>query len=203
MVQAVISTVVVGLQTRPIASTPATNGQALVWNGASWAPAGPYLPIAGGVTTGPVIIPAGSTAFRNFTMQADISGAGAAAGIVGESPGGPGVNGGPFTLAHATWGTPVSMTLQPGDWDIWGLVNHNPSVGDCIQFYSNISTTPNGFGPLTASITGQGMGNTSLFAPILPVRIVAATAYYLNTYHFSISSATAQITGTIYARRAC
>lgn len=48
MVQAVIPTTVVGLQGRPVASTPApTNNQALVWNGSAWVPGGPYLTAAG------------------------------------------------------------------------------------------------------------------------------------------------------------
>lgn len=48
MVQAVIPTTVVGLQGRPVASTPApTNNQALIWNGSAWVPGGPYLTAAG------------------------------------------------------------------------------------------------------------------------------------------------------------
>lgn len=48
MVQAVIPTTVVGLQGRPVASTPApTNNQALIWNGTAWVPGGPYLTAAG------------------------------------------------------------------------------------------------------------------------------------------------------------
>lgn len=54
MTQAVIQTTVTGMQGRPIATTVPAANQAYTWSGTAWAPTGPYLPLAGGVLSGPL-----------------------------------------------------------------------------------------------------------------------------------------------------
>lgn len=54
MTQAVIQTTVTGMQGRPIATTVPVANQAYTWSGTAWVPTGPYLPLAGGVVTGPI-----------------------------------------------------------------------------------------------------------------------------------------------------
>jgi hypothetical protein len=56
MVQAVVQTTVTGLQGNPVSATPPTANQGLAWNGTTWAPSGPFLPVAGGAVTGNVSI---------------------------------------------------------------------------------------------------------------------------------------------------
>lgn len=72
MTQAVIATTVTGMQGRPISTTvPATN-QAYTWSGTAWAPTGPFLPLAGGVLTGPLRLQYGapvSTIFNDTTTS--------------------------------------------------------------------------------------------------------------------------------------
>lgn len=55
MVAATINTTVTGLQGRPLANTAPTTNQAIGWNGTSWVPSGPFLPLTGGTLTGPLV----------------------------------------------------------------------------------------------------------------------------------------------------
>lgn len=55
MVAATINTTVTGLQGRPLANTAPTVNQAVGWNGTSWLPQGPFLPLTGGTLTGNVV----------------------------------------------------------------------------------------------------------------------------------------------------
>lgn len=52
MTAATINTTVTGLQGNPVASTAPASNQALGWNGSSWVPQGPFLPLTGGTLTG-------------------------------------------------------------------------------------------------------------------------------------------------------
>lgn len=52
MVQAVVQTTVVALQGSPVSAAAPANGQSLTWNGSSWAGAGPFLALTGGILTG-------------------------------------------------------------------------------------------------------------------------------------------------------
>lgn len=66
MVQAVVQTTVTGLQGHPIAATaPTTANQALTWSGSAWAPGGPFLPLSGGVLTGPLTLAGNATGALN------------------------------------------------------------------------------------------------------------------------------------------
>lgn len=52
MTAATINTTAVGLQGRPLANTAPTVNQLVGWNGTTWTPQGPFLPLTGGTLTG-------------------------------------------------------------------------------------------------------------------------------------------------------
>lgn len=54
MTQAVIQTTVTGMQGRPISATAPVANQAYTWSGSAWTPTGPFLPLAGGILSGPL-----------------------------------------------------------------------------------------------------------------------------------------------------
>jgi hypothetical protein len=55
MTAATINTTAIGLQGRPLAATAPTTNQLVGWNGTTWTPSGPYLPLTGGTLTGNLV----------------------------------------------------------------------------------------------------------------------------------------------------
>jgi hypothetical protein len=199
MVAATIPTTVTGIQGVPVsANAPAAN-QALGWNGTTWIPQGPFLPLAGGSLTGPVTLAAGSSAANIFQIQGVIDGSAGAAGVVGQNLA---TSGGPFGIANGTWASPCSISFPPGDWDVWGAVSFQMPVADVVQYLAGVGTNPNTFGtPLTAVVSGNGQGNSTIYAPRTAFRFTAQTIVYLNGYAFSNGGSASQISGSLQGRR--
>jgi hypothetical protein len=80
-------------------------------------------------------------------------------------------------------------------------MNFTPTVADCAQFYANVSTTPNNFGPVTVLQTGTAMGASGIYAPETVYQLSVTTSIYLNGYCWSVGSNTCQMAGTIVGRR--
>lgn len=55
MTAATINTTAIGLQGRPLAATAPTTNQLVGWNGTTWTPQGPYLPLTGATLTGNIV----------------------------------------------------------------------------------------------------------------------------------------------------
>jgi hypothetical protein len=176
MVQAVVQTTVTGLQGNPVAATVPAANQALVWNGTSWAPAGPYLPLIG-VTNG----------------------SNAAAGQVGEyietvvSTGVP--------VATSGWTTYAATTLSPGDWDIGANIGLGPVSGSN-NIGGGITNTVNGTPqtPAYFALSGPTFGACNVSVQSRVSISTSQTFYIAAAIAGGASGNTA--TGVFWARRA-
>jgi hypothetical protein len=169
------------------------DGSSLQWVIANNFNGGLYLPLSGGTLTGPLVAPG------------VIDGSNAAAGQVGEylSYVSPAMNAG-----FGGWYGLGSLTLTPGDWDVWGLIDGS-AAGSGVALtaaFGGLSTvnsvSPNlNFIQLHAvsSLVGWGM---SFAIPAIRQNVTASSAIYLIVnWNGSSSSGTTNTIGHLYARR--
>lgn len=126
----------------------------------------------------------------------------AAAGYVGEfiSSSIPMVSAVPFT--STVYGDVTSITLTPGDWDIWGNILF---LGTALQvaeaFFNTVSATPLvDVSKLNYQAPMNGSAAIGLDAPYTRMLISSTTTVYLTGYIVGTAPLTA--CGGIYARRA-
>jgi hypothetical protein len=131
---------------------------------------------------------------NNIKGVTDLSNA--AAGYVGEFIT---TSGGPVGLASATAANCCTLTLQPGDWNVWGIAQLTPSV--------NMSSASVGI--TIASATFQvpyfalniaGLTTSILSAPMQRISISTVTTVWV-VVQVAFASGTVSATGNIYARR--
>jgi len=157
---------------------------------------GPYVPFSGGTMTGAL------------ALVGVVTGTGPAAGQVGE------YQSAVFAAQALTTSVNLplgSLTLTPGDWDVWGNVQLVGSTQNLTNTYGWISTNGSpAFNPATGSLgySTLTIGPSSTAAvqaagfALSPVRInvTASTPVYL-TASASFPNGTATGQGTIAARR--
>lgn len=137
-----------------------------------------------------------------------IDGSNAAASVVGEVNTSSVAIGSAVSLTSGSAGNITSITLQPGDWDLWGNIGFIASTGTIptiltgsINTTTNTqATSPNGgaFAQISATL---GTATTSVL-PVGSMRVnptVATTYYLVGTATFTVSTLTAY--GAISARR--
>ena len=161
-------------------------------------------PIANPTFTGLVGIPAlTSTGAVNLNgapnnIKGVTDGSGAAAGQVGEFIS---QSGSAITLTSGAVYDLTTVTLQPGDWDVWGTVYFPPSAGASTLIGSISSTS----GVLQApynqvSAATASIGTTYMVLPTIRVSISVATAYRV-VGQANFASGTCTGTGIFNARR--
>jgi hypothetical protein len=98
----------------------------------------------------------------------------------------------------------TSISLRPGDWDIWGNINYpangTTNLGNTAAWISTTSATPpnNAFYAAMPSV-GVSSSAVGFTVPGQPLNVTAPTTVYLSQVAvFTLSTQT--IVGTIYAR---
>lgn len=133
----------------------------------------------------------------------------AAAGIVGEYNSATLAVASAITLANNTPADITSVSLAPGDYDVWGVVLYVPGGATVTtQILGWISTTSATFpGNDSGQVSGPGLGGgltggSSSFVDIVPTRISLAvtTTVYLST-RVTFTSTAPTAAGTIKWRR--
>lgn len=233
MTQAVVATTVTGLQGRGVANTAPNPGQALAWNGSAWAPAGPYLALAGGTLTGPVVLAGDATVALNpVSLQqlqggylplagGSISGSLTVNGLI--TPSNSGIKGSTnsvaapagsvgeyvtnsqtnIAIANQTWTSFSAISLTPGWWLCWGMMQFAPTASAVGQAYAGLSTTLNAFANFASQTVTVGSGNfgfTALSAPLVSINVAATTLLYINGW-ISFGSGSVNCTTNTYAVR--
>jgi hypothetical protein len=164
------------------------------WNGVSNLP----MPIADG-GTGQTTAAAALSALGGFPEVGVTDGSNAAAGQVGEFLSNT-ASGVPLTSSAAL--TVVSLTLSPGDWDVWGLVELDPSA-PAQALVAGFSTVTNQLGAYTICINTTEALFYNPFNQAPPVNrynvTVATTVYLVVQCNFTGASCSAD--GQMYARR--
>jgi len=181
--QITIPTTVTGLQGRGIAPSAPTNGQALVFSSGTqlWTPGAPQM----GVTDG----------------------SNAAAGEVGQYLTASSAS--PISASNVTNVDITSLSLSPGDWNVWGQVQWNGST-------SNLANLQGWVNSVSATAPSAAIGTVGFFI-FIPgtANAVSTMSFSTGSRVFSISSAatvylgglaqfstgTATVSGQICARR--
>ena len=110
-----------------------------------------------------------------------------------------------ISLTTATPANVTSLTLTPGDWDVWGNINLVAASATVTALTGGINTT-SATVPTdgTEIFSGQQATTTSfngmMSAPQKPVRIIVNTPIYLVA-SATFSAGTIQAYGAFYARR--
>jgi len=131
----------------------------------------------------------------------------AQAGSVGEYKSSFLTSGSAVNIATATATNLTSLSLEAGDWDVFGEVRVIvPNTKVMSLFYassSTVSATTNadvaGFASWIGSFTGDGSTILSIPLPLKRVSIASTTTVYACVYHNA--NATSPFYGGIYARR--
>lgn len=145
---------------------------------------------------------------ESLSIAGIIDGSSAAASVVGEVVTSTIAIGSAVSMTTATANTITSITLQPGDYDLWGNIGFIAATGTIptiltgsINTTTNAqATSPNGgaFAQISATL---GTATTSVL-PVGSMRVnptVATTYYLVGTATFTVSTLTAY--GSISARR--
>jgi hypothetical protein len=152
------------------------------------------MPLAGGIFTGPVTIPAGSN------IVGVTNGANPAAGQVGEFITNTTSNVG---IASQNWMSITSIALTPGDWDIWGNYTLVGTGGDFGIIAGGLSLGANaspGYPASSLAFTSAIVQNCVLPVPTIRIITASTATLYLNCYcSFTVGTATAN--AEIDARR--
>ena len=124
-------------------------------------------------------------------------GSNAAAGQIGEYLT---ATGGGQGLTTVTPANTASLTLQPGDWEVWGFVGYNMSVAASVLAVAINTSVALGTYYNSLSVNSNIFTSQQLAAMPQRISISAATTIYMIGYA-SFASGTVTATGTIFARR--
>ena len=133
------------------------------------------------------------------SVQGARDGTNAAATFVGEYVSSQVLSGSAISLTTNVVANVTSISLTPGDYDIYG--NVSVFVSSISQFYAWCSTT-SATAPdtsLRSAITGTAFGNLSVHTPFLRVNVTTTTTVYLST--LCVFTGTVSAAGGIFARR--
>jgi hypothetical protein len=115
----------------------------------------------------------------------------------------PTVTGGPTGWSNNTWGAIVSITLQPGIWDIDGVALSGNSGSNLTNFAAAWATAPNvstATFPEYIQFGGSALAVVNTPMPTKRVQVTTATTYYMNIFTgFSAGTQTTQ--GACWATR--
>lgn len=163
-----------------------------------------YALLAGATFTGAVTANAGLTATvltttgRNSNILGVIDGSNAAAGIIGEFMTASGTN---QTLATGqNTALSASVTLTPGDWDVWADISYTPSASDITQIQCSISTSPPTQQSPSTTLTFANVGFTAISIPIRRFNVTASTPITVVAMA-TFSGGTCTASSDIFARR--
>jgi hypothetical protein len=113
------------------------------------------------------------------------------------------------TVLSSTSKSIVSITLTPGDWDVWGAGGIGPTAGqtDVVAIFS-ISSVANTAGPQETTraqlnaAAGASLGTTILAPPIVRASLTVSTAFSIVVDAVWTGGATTMpVFGSISARR--
>lgn len=161
---------------------------------------------AGNLTTG--ILPPGRT---DGHMDGDLTGGSAAAGEVGEVVTGTVTGTSPLSLTSATPVSMTSITLSPGDWDVYSVVHFLPAATtNLTHIESSLSLTTNVPNPGTG---GGGQFFSWQFPPFVPgavefsgravpsLQMLAVPTTFFLVVQATFTVSTLTVRGFIRARR--
>lgn len=116
-------------------------------------------------------------------------------------------SGSPISLSNGVTANVTSLSLPPGDWDVFGVVDFNPAATTTVTVYeAGISTSSGAFGGQDTFISTRvpsfaPNGVWNLASPSVRVRSTGGQSVYLVTVVlFGVSTLTTY--GTIFAKKA-
>lgn len=148
------------------------------------------------------ITPAGLVTMQyGATIKGVTDGSSAPAGYIGEVVT---AGGGPYVINSGQAGSPCSIALQPGDWDVTGFASVGATDGSTLATWwggvvlDNPNTTANA--QFAVNVGGFTGGQLSIGTG--RINISTARTIYLNCQGQSNSGVSIQITGSLFCRRA-
>lgn len=148
------------------------------------------------------ITPAGLVTMQyGATIKGIVDGSNAVAGYVGEALT---AQGGSYVINNNQAGSPCSIALQPGDWDVTGFANIGATDGGGLNSWwgGAVLDNPNTTAGAQFAVNIGGFTGGQLSIGTGRISISTARTLYLNCQGQSVSGASIQITGSLFARRA-